>query len=553
VSVSLAPKHLKRYGDIARLLIRYGRSDIAMGMGIEPTRPISPEEAAKALDLAKDLEELGPTFIKLGQLLSTRADLLPPPYLDALSRLQDKVEPFSFADAERIVQDELGVRVSKAFLELEANPMAAASLGQVHRARLHDGRLVAVKIQRPGIRQQIEEDLDAFAELAKFLDRHSELGRRFEFEKMIGEFRKTLLAELDYRREARHLQILGENLREFPRIVVPEPVTDYTTERVLTMDCVRGSKITSLSPVVRIELDGEALAEELFRAYLKQVLVDGLFHADPHPGNVFVTDDGRLALLDLGMVARLSDDLQEHLLKLLLAVADGRGEETADRAIQIGRRLEDFDPQEFRRRIAGLVVEIRQASVEELQIGRVLLGLTRAAGETGVVLPSELTLLAKTLLNLDEIGRVLAPGFDPNASIRRNAADLMRGRVLRSLSPASVAAAALDAKRFAEKLPARIDRLLDLLASNELRVRVDAIDERRLIDGLHKIANRIALGAVLAALILGAAMLMNVPTPFRIFGYPGLAMIFFLVAAAGGIALIAAMLIGDRKKPGDRS
>jgi ubiquinone biosynthesis protein len=547
--------NIKRYKDLAWLLIRYGRSDLAAGVGEESVNPgpDGPEDAEDARDLAKDLEKLGPTFVKVGQLLSTRADLLPPAYLAALSRLQDSVEPFSFAEVEEIVQSELGVRLSKGFLEFEETPIAAASLGQVHRARLRDGRVVAVKVQRPGIRETILGDLEAFGDLARFLDKHAEFAGRYEFEKMVDEFRHVLLAELDYRQEARNLRVLGENLRTFDRIVVPEPIDDYTSERVLTMDYVRGSKITALSPLARIDLDGEGLAEELFQAYLQQTLVDGFFHADPHPGNVFVTDDGRIALIDLGMTARFSVSMQEALLKLLLAVAEGHGDQAAERASRIGRQREGFDSAEFRRRVGAVVAASRDASVEELQVGRVLLELTRAAGETGLQLPSELTLLGKTLLNLDQVARVLAPDFDPNASVRRNTAVLLRKRLFKSTTPGSLASAALDTKEFLEKLPSRANRLLDLIAGNQLRLRVDAIDEEMLIEGLHKIANRIALGLVLASLIVGAALLMQVPTSFRIFGYPGLAMILFLAAAAGGFTLALSIVVSDRKKPRSRS
>jgi ubiquinone biosynthesis protein len=553
MSVSLVPKKLKRYKDIAWLLVKYGRSDWARGMGADDELAPAVKGAStpppEAEELAKDLEKLGPTFIKIGQLLSTRADLLPPPYLAALSRLQDKVEPFSFAEVESIVESELNVRLSKAFAEFESTPLAAASLGQVHRARLRDGRPVAIKVQRPGIREQVLEDLEAFTELARFLDQHSELAGRFELEKTVEEFRATLLEELDYRREARNLAAIGTNLSEFELIVVPDPILDYTTGRVLTMDYIRGSKVTSLSPLIRLDLDGATLAEELFRAYLKQILVDGFFHADPHPGNVFITDDGRIALLDLGMVARLSGRMQEELLKLLLAVAEGDGDEAAERAEQIGQKQEGFETREFRRRIANLVGTYHHATVGQMQIGKIILEVSRVAGDSGMRLPSELTMLGKTLLNLDEVGRVLAPDFDPNASIRRNAADLLRRHMWKSASPGNLAATLLEAKEFVQKLPARVNRVLDLLAENDLRLQVDAIDEERLIEGLHKIANRIALGLVLAALIVGAALLMQVPTTFRILGYPGLAMIFFLAAAAGGFALVVGILVNDRKKP----
>src|SRR5688572_11758668 len=434
MTLSLKPTHLKRYKDIAVLLMKYGRGDLAGRLDLEGDLPPEPERGEgsatpKAEELARDLERLGPTFVKVGQLLSTRADLLPVPYLEALARLQDDVEPFSFAEVERIVGEELGVRISKAFADFEATPLAAASLGQVHRATLRDGRAVAVKVQRPGIREQIVEDLEAFAEIARVLDRHSDAGKLYQFEKMVDEFRKTLMRELDYRQEAQNLVALRENLAEFPRIFVPAPVEDYTTSRVLTMEFVFGQKITSLSPLSRMELDGKALAEELHRAYLKQILIDGFFHADPHPGNVFLTEDKGLALLDLGMVGRISPQMQEDLLKLLLAISEGKGDEAADRASEIGEKLETFDEAEFRRQVAELVGVYQTATVEHIQIGKVVMEVSRVAGTSGIRLPPELTMLGKTLLHLDEIGRALDPEFDPNASVRRNAAEIGRAHV----------------------------------------------------------------------------------------------------------------------------
>src|SRR5207249_3080603 len=257
--------------------------------------------SADGEELANDLEQLGPTFVKVGQLLSTRADLLDPAAMKSLSRLQDDVEPFPFADVERIVATELGVRVSKAFSRFDETPLAAASLGQVHRAALRDGREVAVKVQRPNVREQVVRDLESMAELADFLDHHSEIGRRYGFARMVNELRRSILLELDYRREAHNMVTIGRNLARFRRLQIPQPIEDLSATRVLTMNYIAGSKITKANPVVLADANAGELADELFRAYLHQVIIDGVFHADPHPGNVLLTDDGRIGLLDLGM------------------------------------------------------------------------------------------------------------------------------------------------------------------------------------------------------------------------------------------------------------
>src|SRR5947207_4915073 len=450
MGISLKPQHLNRYRQIGWLLAKYGHSDLVKETGLEEAltaeERVTPREEAKADDLAADLEKLGPTFVKLGQLLSTRAELLPHAYLDALSRLQDEVEPFGFDQVEKIVTSEIGVRMSKAFSEFESTPMASASLGQVHLARLRDGRPVAVKVQRPNIREQMVEDLDALGEIAEFLDNHTEFGQRYEFTRMLEELRKNLMRELDYRQEAHNLSALREQLKDFPHLIVPAPIADYSTSRVLTMEYVPGIKITKMSPLARMEFDGETLAEELFRAYLKQILVDGFFHADPHPGNVFITSDHRIALLDLGMVGRIMPRLQEDLLQLLITISEGHGEDASQIAIKIGQPRREFDKTEFSRRISDIVGQQKTTTVEQMQMTRLVLEVTRCAAESQIRVPPELTMLGKTLLNLDQVGRTLAPQFDPNTSIRRNAAQILRQLVVNTISPGNLFCVGIEVK-----------------------------------------------------------------------------------------------------------
>ena len=541
--MNISANHLKRYKEIALVLWKYGRSDLVRQMGIDEV--VDPREAKTASDgaakpeqLADDLEAMGPTYVKLGQVLSGRPDLLPDAYLKALARLQDKVKPFAYAQVEEIVETELGVRISKAFARFDPEPIAAASLGQVHSAALRDGRLVVVKVQRPNIRKQIAEDFEVLEQIAGFLEAHTELGRRHRFLSIIEDFRITVQQELNYEREAQNLIALGENLKEFELIQVPQPVPDYCTRSVLTMDYVQGRKITSIGPLGRLELNGGPLAEELFKAYLKQVLVDGLFHADPHPGNVFLTDDGRIALLDLGMVGHTTAPLQEQLLKLLLAISEGSSEEAADLVIRLSQTTEEYNPAEFRRRIGQLMASQQNQGLQQLNVGRSLLAVSGNAADNGLFVPSELTLLGKTLLQLDEIGKLLDPAFDPNASIRRNVGELMTQRLRKSATTGNLFSSLLEMKDFVGGLPSRLNQVMDSITNHELEVKIKAVDAKLIMEGFQKIANRITAGIVLASLILGASLLMQVETSFRILGYPGLAMLCFLAAAVGGFWLV---------------
>ena len=547
---SLQPRRLGRYRDLALILFKYGRSDLLSRAGMEEILaeelPPSDPGAAAPDELAHDLERLGPTFVKLGQILSTRADLLPDSYLTALARLQDEVAPVPFVDIEKTLREELGVRLSHAFKKLDRTPLAAASLAQVHRAVLRDGRTVAVKVQRPGIRLQAADDLEVLESVASMAERVSATAARYEVGRLVREFRATLLREVDYRIEAENLRALSRNLSGFERVFVPQPVAEYSTSRVLTMDYVAGMKVTALSTAAREAVDSADLADVLFAAYLKQIFVDGFFHADPHPGNLLVTSDGRLAMVDLGMVAHLTPRFQDLLLQLLVAIADGRGDEAAKYALRMGEARPELRADEFERRLRDLVGGQRDSNVSQLATGRMVLQMTRIAAETGLRLPAEAMMLGKTLLSLDEIARRLDPDFRPQAVFRRHVEDIVQRRVVGAMKPENAWTGLLELKDLAQQLPRRANQILERLAEGDVPVRVEGLDQAGFMRACQKIANRITVGLLLAALIVGAALALRIETDFSVFGYPGIAMILFLVAACGALGLIYTILFRDQ-------
>lgn len=541
---------LARYKNMVKLFVKYGLSDLVLKAGLRDVLMDEDmdEEARdpKAEELPRDLERLGPTFIKFGQFLCTFSDILPTQFQEALTRLQDRVEPFGFEEAEKIFEASLGIKIADAFREFEREPLSAASIGQVHRAWLKDGEPAAVKIQRPGIQSMIFSDLELIRYLAELLDHHTELGRRARFENMADEFRKTILRELDFRLEAQNLKILGRNLADFDRILVPKPFEELTGGRVLTMQFVEGGKLgkgdlTNGTPPGNVEL-----AEELFKAYLKQTLVDGFFHADPHPGNILLTPGGKLALLDLGMVAYLSGELRDSLLIILTGISEGDGDKVVPEALKISEKTGEFNPQNFTRQINDLVAYQQHRSARDFNMGKIVLEVSKISRKSGVIIPIELTILGKTLLNLDEVGRRLAPEFNPNECIRRNASDILQHRIWKSLSPGNLVTTFMETRELIAKMPHRANRILEALANNRIKVKVDTIDEQLLISGFQKVANRIAMGLVLAALIVGAALMMNVQTSYTLFGYPALAIVLFLAAAMGGVYLLFKIVFIDR-------
>jgi ubiquinone biosynthesis protein len=548
VTLLSAPRHLGRYRDIGRLLLKYGRSDLVRQAGLDTALVDDVEPAgasAEGDELAADLERLGPTFIKLGQLLSTRADLLPPPYLESLARLQDDLEPFGFDEVRTTIEDELGVRLSRIYDKFDETPLAAASLGQVHAATLRGGRDVVVKVQRPGIRRQVFDDLEVLENIAERVEAHSEQGRLFGVTDLVAQFRRSLLDELDYRKEAANLVRLRDIVAERPLLVVPSPYDDFSTGRVLTMERIPGRKVTEMSPLARLEIDGPALAHALFDAYLDQILVEGFFHADPHPGNVFLLPDGRLGLIDVGMVARVTPEMREHLVRLLMAVGERRGEEVARLAMNMSEPTDRCDARQFTADVANLVERYATTSVGQLDAGRLVLDLTRACAAAGLKPPPEMSMVGKALLNLDMVARILDPDVAPISIVQDRALELVRGGVTPTVS--GMLNAAMEARDFAEHLPGRVNRAMDALASGKFELRVDAFDETAFLRGLHRMANRIAIGLVLASLIIGAALLSRVKTDVTIGGYPAIAFVLFLIAALGGAWLCLTIALSDRK------
>ena len=545
-------EHLKRYKEILQLVWKYGRSDLVQQMAIdqdlgngETVQPgsgqVHPEQ------LADDLEAMGPTFVKLGQVLSSRADLLPEPYLKALARLQDSVKPFSYAEVEQIVESELGVRISKAFSRFDPEPIAGASLGQVHTAALRDGFEVVVKVQRPGVEKQLVEDFEVLGQIAALLDKHTEIGRRHRFCEMLEELRVSIMNELNYEREVQNLLAMRQNLAEFDLVVIPEPIVDFSKKKVLTMERIEGRKITEISPIARLEMDNLAVAEQLFRAYLKQVLVDGLFHADPHAGNVFITDEGKVALLDMGMVGHLTPGMQQNLIKILIAVSEGKGEEAAEIVCQMSETTKEFDIYTFKKAIAAIVVARQGQALSDINVGKTLLQVTRIATDQGLSVPSDLTMLGKTLLQLDEVGKILDPDFDPDAAIRRNVTEIMTKKLAKDTSKGSFFAALLDMKQFVAALPVRLNKIMDAVTNKDLEVKVRAVDAPIIMEGLQKIANRVTTGLILAALIVGASLMMRIESSWKLLGYPGIGIVCFLAAAAGGFYLVISIFVSDRR------
>ena len=550
----LRTRNLPAYRDLLVLFTRYGRKDFHLNLepeeivatNNETEAPIEPEVKERAQAFAKALKDLGPTYVKFGQLLSTRPDIVPREYIDELEQLQDSVEPFSFAEVEKTIEEELGVRISKAFQSFDATPLAAASLGQVHYAVLRDGREVVVKVQRPNVREQVKHDLEVFAEIAGTIEEHSDVGRKMNLVATLEQVRLTLTNELNYLQEARNTDLLRQNLAQFPEIYIPAVIHDFSSSRVLTTELIKGRKVSKLTPLMIVDRDYAELAAVLTRAYLKQICVDGFWHSDPHPGNVFLREN-QVVLLDFGMVSRITQEMQDEIIKLLLAISSNNGVEVAECCVRMSEIEERFDITKFHREISTLIAAFHDVDPNSINTGQMLFQIISLANNNELRVPAELAMLAKTLLNLDGITKKLDPNYDPQRVIREYSQELMTQKLHQKFDPKNFYPALLDLNQLVLDLPHRAREILDLTAGGKLTFGVKLTQAEELLGGMHKIANRITVGLVIAALLVASSLMMRVPATFHLFGYPALGVIRYLLAGAAAVYLIVSILMKDHR------
>ncbi len=543
---------LRRYQDIAQVLVKYGYVDVAEALHLR--RPLSLGQrlfgtseianCGKPQRLRMLLEELGPTFVKFGQLLSTRVDALPPAFLHELASLQDHVPAETFAVVQEIVEAELQAPLAQLFHTVESTPLAAASIAQVHRATLKGGAQVVIKVQRPRIPQTIAADLDVLRDLARLSERYMVEWQPFQPSGLVEEFAHAITKELDFRQERRNLERCAQNFRDDPTVLIPKVYPELSTARVLTMSYVEGVKISDREALLRAGYDPHTVAVHGANALLKQIFVHGFFQGDPHPGNLLVLPNDVIAILDYGMFGVIDTETREQLTTLLLGVV----QRDATKMIRVLTHLEIVDGEhrrrerELRRDVSMLVDTYLTVPLEQVDLSMMLDEMLKIIHRHGLQIPPEFLLLIRSLTTAESLGRKLDPTFSIAAHVQPFAEKLVSERfdprhIIRRLGMTSGEAGDLLAF-----MPGAMLHILERLQRGDLRVGVDMPQLDRLTRDYDTASNRLTLAIILAASIIGSSLVIQTETPPLLWGYPALGLVGFLISVVLGLSLVVAIL-----------
>ncbi len=517
---ALRPRHLRRYRQIVEALTRHGFGAIVAQLGLGPKlniprrlllqKPALDKELTPAQHVRLALEELGPTFIKVGQLLSTRSDLLPPTFITELSRLQDDVPPAFWPSVRRVIEEELDAPVDDLFQTFDEIPIAAASLGQVHAATLSNGEAVVIKVQRPDIEKVINLDLDILLDLAQLAQERTPLGKHYEMVELADEFAYSLRAELDYRREGRNADRLRSNFTDDPNLYVPRVYWEYTTHRVMVQERITGIKIDDIEALEAAGYDRHRLALYSARIVIKEILEDGFFHADPHPGNILVLSGEVIGLLDFGTVGRLASRDRTNLVRLFIMAVQLDTDGVLDQLTRMGIADYNMDQDALRRDLHRLLLRYYGVTLKEVSAGEVMEDLEPVIYRHHLRIPADLWLLIKTLVIMEGVGRNLDPDFDIFGFSRPYIGGFMRRMWLPSEWGPAAMRSVVNLGDLLIDLPRQATRILGQVERGDLGFQIHVPEIEPAMKRLDDIANRIILGVLLAALVLGLALL--IPT-----------------------------------------
>jgi ubiquinone biosynthesis protein len=481
--------------------------------------------------LRRTLERLGPTFIKLGQILSVRPDLIPKSYCKELEKLQDNVEPHSYSEIKAIIEAEFGKKIDHIFKYFDKKPIASASISQVHKAALKTGEKVAVKIQGPGVKQLMETDIEIMAYFANILENKVEKLKKFRPNKIVSEFKEWTEKELDFRRESRNAKRISNNFKGSTTVHIPRIHDDYSTQRVLTLEFIDGIELNNVNEIKRKKLDFNKIIKNGFDAIVTQVFVHGVFHADPHPGNILVLKDSSIAFIDFGIVGYFDHKLKEKSVDLLYGIVEQDEELIMDTLLSMGMKSKITDYEQLKSDIGFIIQPLQNSSLKDLKVSLVLEEIIDLGLRHNIQIPTAFVLFGKTIVTLEGV----TLEYDPNFKIIDSIKPFIEKIMIKRLSPLYIVKNAIHGaqryKRFAEDFPDKAERALDRIEKGTFKVDVEDTDINKLALELDRSSNRVAYGLLIAALLITSAILMNLDKGPLIFEIPILSFIAFLFAS----------------------
>jgi ubiquinone biosynthesis protein len=554
-------KNINRIRQIVNVFLKHGFGQIIQQLNLHRFIPLRKrlkifarwhevEQRTIPQRLRMAFSELGPSFIKLAQLLSTRPDLITPEYANEFKKLQDKVPPYPSDIAKKIIESEFSASLSDVFDSFDTVPAAAASIAQVHSATLKSGENVIVKVQRPNIRNILETDIAILGAIARLMLKYIPESKLFDPEGVVEEFARTVMREVDFVVEAKNAQRFKRNFKDNEHIYIPDVYAEFLSSRVIVMERIDGIRIDDIEAIDGLGVDRAELAKRGVNAYFKMILEDGFFHADPHPGNIFVMADGRIGLMDFGIVGWLASDVIDNIARAFLAILNRNFSQFIDLYIELGLVNQDVDIESFKRELRSDLVYIMEPlydmTLSEINFSEYLEAMTHLVLKHGLKVPSELLLMNRTILIVDNIGRQLDPDFNLMAAARPYAEKMVQSR----LSPERIVSRATENLSEISDLlldtPKQVNRLLRKTLRNEVSFKIDPIGMDRLIQDIDRSSNRVAFSMVIAALIVGSSLLLQSDIGGRIFGLPTVGAVGFLVAFILGLRLLISILRSGR-------
>jgi ubiquinone biosynthesis protein len=550
-------RNLKRTRTIFAVMAKYGLSHLLDALHVSDyllaakvmlgrRRGQEIERLSPQVRLRLALEELGPTFIKLGQLLSTRPDLIPTDYAEELGKLQDQVTPIPFAPIAAQIESSLQQPLSVLYAFIDEIPLAAGSIAQVHRARLHSGEEVVVKVRRPGIEGIIETDLDILASLAAMIEKHDPTLAHYELSGVVRELRRVLRNEINLTHEGQIIKRFATFFAKDQTVRLPVIYADLTAETVLTLEYIDGIKVSDREALIRKGYSPERIAHNGAVFFLKQVLDFGIFHGDPHPGNFFILADGIICMLDFGMVGHLSDEVRDYLVDLLLAIL-GRD---PDRIINLlscsGDLPDEVNLPNLRHDLAFFIDNYYDIPLHEINTGRLLNEFFEILSLYRIRFSPDLMLLAKALVTIEGVGRKLDPDFNMVVHLKPFMDKIVRAKVGPAYIGKEASRIVLSFATLFKNLPRDLQAFINRLNHNRFKIDLEHRGLDRLINDLDRSSNRLSFSLLIAALIIGSSLIMQTEKGPLLFGFPALGFIGYSIAGFLGLWLAVAILRSGR-------